>query len=163
MRPQQSSNVPADPSATNKLIGESHWTQTSVAHVRAAHGGDYAAQISILKKALEKSAPQFVTFVSQAAAGEQGITFYTTRFGNSMAAFDAGEPPIRELLGAEASQAFHKRNAELVQTTETIISRFVPEFSNPPDEISSADPNFWRPKPAAAKSKPKAETGKKGQ
>ena len=52
---------------------------------------------------------------------------------------------------------FQKGSAENVQSSETTLSRFLPELSNAPKEIADASPEFWNPKPAPAmkpKSKP---------
>ena len=49
---------------------------------------------------------------------------------------------------------------EAVFNTETYLNRYVPELSNPPEEIVSVAPEFWRPKPPAAPKSKAAETPK---
>jgi hypothetical protein len=49
----------------------------------------------------------------------------------------------------------------MVLGTEIIVGRFLPELSNPPDEVVAADANFWRPKPPVpAAPKPAADVKK---
>jgi uncharacterized protein involved in type VI secretion and phage assembly len=58
------------------------------------------------------------------------------------------------LLGEEGYAKYLKTSAEVVESTETVISRFVPELSNAPAEVVAAAPDYWTPKPmVAAKAK----------
>ncbi|HEY2932823.1 MAG TPA: hypothetical protein VGK99_13855, partial [Acidobacteriota bacterium] len=66
----------------------------------------------------------------------------------------------RQLLGEDGYQKYLKTVAESVLGTETIVSRFLPELSNAPEEIASAAPAFWNPKPPAPKAKPAADAAK---
>jgi hypothetical protein len=68
-------------------------------------------------------------------------------------------PGVPQVLGPEAYQKFLAASAEAVEGSETVISRFVPEISNPPEAVAAASPDFWNPKPAAPKPK-SAEAGK---
>ena len=74
---------------------------------------------------------------------------------------------LRSFLGEEGYQKYLKTASESVASTETIINRFLPELSNPPEEIVAVAPSFWRPKPAEpkpkpAEAKPKPPTGEGG-
>ena len=65
------------------------------------------------------------------------------------------------MLGEDAFQAYLKMVADSVQGSETMITRFVPELSNPPADIVAASPDFWTPKPKVApKPKPMTEAPK---
>ncbi len=156
-----SANVPADPAALSKLVGESRWLRTTAVHVRPGHVLDVEAQLKDLKAALEKTNPPQVTLVSQAMAGQHGTVFYVTGPESSLGGFD-GRTPLPQLMGEEGYQKFLKISSESVEGTETVINHFLPELSNPPEEIVAASPDFWSPKPkAAVKPKPKeGETAK---
>ena len=93
--------------------------------------------------------------VSQSAAGQNGAVYYITGFGKSMGDLDT--PGLQQLLGNRYAQ-YSTMSAENVLGVETIISRYLPELSNPPEEIVAADPAFWTPKPKAAPAKPKPTT-----
>ena len=100
------------------------------------------------------------TLVSQSVVGQQGTVFYITQLRPSLAAFDEIKP-LPQVLGEDGFQRYLKASAETVLYSETNISRFVPELSNPPEGVVSAAPDFWRPKPpAAAKPKKSAEAAK---
>lgn len=70
-----------------------------------------------------------------------------------MGGFDTG-PTLPQALGTDGYQRYQKTVADTVLNTETIIYRFLPELSNPPEEVASASPDFWKPKPPAPKAKP---------
>ncbi len=156
-----SANVPGDPAAMAKLIGEARWVRTTIVRVRPGQRLNFEEQIRTIKAAQEKSDPKLSTFVSLTEAGQQGTVYYVSGFRSSLGGFDTGLP-LPQLLGEEGYKSFLKAVAEFVQSTETTINHFLPELSNPPAEIAAVAPEFWNPKPAAAaKPKPKAaEAGK---
>jgi hypothetical protein len=47
-----------------------------------------------------------------------------------------------------------------VLNTESTISRFRPDLSNPSDEVAAAAPDFWRPKPPPASKAAREEAAK---
>jgi hypothetical protein len=143
-RSELSSNMP-DPAAFSKLLGESRWVRTLMVRVRPGRAGEYEAQIRTNKTAMEKSS-QTPTFVSQAVAGQQGTVFYLTSLRSSLGGFDSA-PSLQQALGADGYQKYQKVASDTVLNTETIIYRFLPELSNPPEEVASASPDFWKPKP----------------
>jgi hypothetical protein len=156
-------HLPSDQAGVSKIIGESRWLRTIAVHVRPGRVDDFEVQARALKAGLEKTAGP-LTLVSQALAGQHNTVYYFTTPRSSLADFDTTQPPLREILGEEGYRMFQKGSAENVQLTETTLSRFLPELSNPPKEIAAASPDFWNPKPTAASSsraKPKpAETPK---
>jgi hypothetical protein len=154
-----SANVPQDAAAMSKLIGQSRWLRTTAVHVRPGHAPDLEAHLKDLKAGLEKTDPPQITLVSQAAAGQRGAVYYVTAPESSMGGFD-GRTPTPRLLGEEGYQKFLKIASESIEDTETMINHFLPELSNPQEEIASASPDFWRPKPKAAAKPKQAEIGK---
>lgn len=148
-------NVPADPAAAAQMPGESRWIRTVMVRVRPGHVDDFEAQVRALKEGFERSAPGQTTLVSQSAAGQQGTVFYFSALRSSLAGYD-NAPALREVLGDQGYQRYLKASAENVLSTETLIGRFLPELSNPPEPVAAAQPDFWNPKPAAAP-KPKAK------
>lgn len=150
-------NVPPDPAAVFKAIGEARWLRANAIHVRPGRVDDFEAQIKTLKEALEKAnAPMIL--VSQSLVGQEGTVFYLSTPRTSLAAFDDARPPLRELLGDSPYQQFQKAISENVQSSETTLARFLPELSNAPKEVVDASPEFWTPKPAMggkSRAKPK--------
>lgn len=153
-----SSNAPTDPAAYAKLIAESRWLRTTTVHVRPGEIADFEAQLKDLKAAREKASPPLTVLVSQAVAGQEGTVFYVTTLESSLAGFDH-LPSLQQTLGEDGYAKFLKTNLAAVSDTETVINRFLPELSNPPEEIASLAPDFWRAKAATALNA-KAKTGK---
>jgi hypothetical protein len=150
-----SSNAPSDPAAMAKMLGESRWLRTSVIHVRPGQGPALEALLKDVKAAREKNSPDVTTLVSQGVAGQEGTIYYVTTLQKSMAGFDT-IPTLQKVLGDEGYAHYLKVGSEIVENTETVISRFLPELSNPPADIVAAAPDYWNPKPAAlAKAAPK--------
>lgn len=158
-----STNAP-DPAAVEKMVGQARWLRTVIVHVRPGRAVEYADALKEMKAAIEKGDPKRTTLVSQSAAGQHGVTFYLTMLARSMSEFDDLQP-LPKVVGEEALQQFGKVAREATLGNEVMISRFVPELSNPPEEIAAAAPDFWRPKPrpAMTKAKPKAEEAPKPQ
>lgn len=155
-----SANVPADPAALMKQIGESRWIRTTVVHVRPGQVLRFEEQVRSVKEAAEKSKSGWSNLVSQSVAGQMGTVFYVSFLAKTLGDFDS-LPNVPQLLGPEAYQRFLATSTETVESSETVINHFVPEISNPPEGVVSASPDFWKPKPAAVKPKA-AEAGKTG-
>jgi hypothetical protein len=141
-----SSNAPSDPEAYAKLIAGSRWLRTTVVHVRPGEAMAFEALEKDLKTAREKASPPQTVLVSQAVAGQEGTVYYVTTLEPSLGAFDT-TPSVQQLLGDDGYARFLKTIAETVSDTEVAINRFVPELSNPPEQIVALAPDFWRPKP----------------
>ncbi len=156
-------NAPSDADAYNKLIGEARWLRTIQVRVRNGREADFEERVKEVKKALEKDS-KWAFFVSEVVAGSPGVTYYVTTLQPSLAAFDS-MPKLPELMGQEAYLTWGKAIAEDEITSETMLMRMVPEFSNVPEDMVKVAPDFWRPKRMAAvhvTPKP-AETAKAGQ
>jgi hypothetical protein len=147
-----SSNVPKDPAAISKMVGEARYLRTTMVRVKPGHVADFEAMVKDTKMAREKSAPSEVQLVSQAVAGQEGTVFYVTVLKPSMGGFDS-VPTIQKLLGDDGYQKWLKTNADAVETTRSMIMRFRGDLSNAPAEVAAASPDFWTPKPAVAAAK----------
>jgi hypothetical protein len=143
------SNAASDPAAMAKMLGEARWLRTVAVHVRPGQADAYEALLKDLKAAREKASPPITTLVSVAVAGQEGTVYYITTPQNSLAGFD-GLPSMQKMLGDEGYARFLKTNADTVSSTETVINHFLPELSNPPEEVVAVAPNYWRPKTAVA-------------
>jgi len=158
-----SSNVPADPAALARMIGEARWVQTTAVQARPGQGPKVEEQLRAVKAANDKAAAKVTVLVSQAAFGQSGTVYYVTTLRKSLGDID-GATPLAKLLGEDGYAAFLKASSEAVLTTEPTISRLRPEWSNPAEPIVAAAPDFWRPKPVVAnkgaKEAPKADTKK---
>lgn len=149
-------NPPADPAANAKMVGESRWLRTIIVHVRPGQGPNFEALIRDVKAAAQRTNQPYASLVSQSASGQEGTVYYITRLLKSLGDLD-NAPPLPQMMGEEGYQKFLKGAAESELRVDTVINHFLPELSNPPEEVASVAASFWRPKPkAAAKPKPKA-------
>jgi hypothetical protein len=71
-----------------------------------------------------------------------------TDFQTKLAGFEPNPQSMRDAMGEEAYGQFEKRLGETVLTTETLIAKFLPELSNPPDAVANVSAAFWKPEPA---------------
>jgi primosomal protein N' len=154
-----SRKAPADAAAEAKLIGEARVLRTTAVHVRSGHIADFEALLKANKEAGEKNPDTQTALVSQVVEGTRGTTFYVTTLRSSLGGFDKN-PTMHEILGEEGYQRYLKASADFVSSAESTILHFVPELSNPPEEVAKVAADFWQPKAVMASAKPKAAAGK---
>jgi hypothetical protein len=152
-----SANPPVDAGAMAKHLGEARWIRITRIQVRPGRQLQFEAQLKAVKEAAEKGRAHYPSRVSQAVVGQTGTVFYIAWLVRSLADFDS-IPTLPQLLGEDGFRSFQGQVAENVETAETILTRVVPELSNPPAAVAAVAPDFWNPKPPpAAKPKAKAE------
>jgi hypothetical protein len=145
-RPDLSANLPADNAALSAIVGKSRFLRIVIVRIRPGRAPEWEGQVRAIKQASERQTGGNVSTVSQSSVGQTLGTYYLTGFGASIP--DLAPPkPLPELLGARGYEVFTKVTADAVLGTEIIFGRWLPELSNPPAEIASADPVFWNPKP----------------
>jgi hypothetical protein len=148
-----SRKAPQDAEAYTKLIGESRLLRTTAVHIRPGHVPDFEAFLKDAKEAGEKNPNTQPVFVSQVVEGSKGATFYLSTLRSSMGGFDHN-PTNREILGEEGFKKFQQISADAIEVADSILYRFDPSLSNPPEEVAKVAMDFWHPKPvivAAAK------------
>ena len=150
-----SRKAPGDAASYAKFIGDSRVLRTTAVHVRPGHTDDFEALLKEVKAAGENNANTQPVLVSQVVEGGKGTVFYITGLRSSLGGFDKN-PTMKEVLGEEGYKKFQQAAAETVERTESMIFRFSPELSNPSEEVVATAPDYWRPKPVVAKTKPKA-------
>jgi hypothetical protein len=156
-----SRNVPADPAALMKLVGESRLVRIVIVRVRPGRTAEYVEQLRTNNEALKKAGSRTPVSVTQAVNGQSGTVFYITTLLKSLADLDNPGPALRQAVGEDGYRQYIKTTQEVVLGTETIVNRFVPELSNPPEVTAAVAPDYWRPKPPMP-AKPKTATeGKK--
>jgi len=124
------------------------YLRTVVVHVRPGKTLDCEAHLKLNKTASEKANPGIAMLVSQTQAGQALGTYYITTLVKSLADVDQIKP-LQEVLGS-GYERYLRAIAEDVTSTQILIGKFLPEISNPPDEIVDVDPKFWRPAPPMA-------------
>jgi hypothetical protein len=145
-----SSNAPNDAAAMAKMLGESRQLRTTAVRIKPGQGPAFEALLKEVKAAREKNSPDVTTLVSQGEAGQEGLIFYVTTLEKSMAGFDS-IPTLRKTMGDEAYERYLKTASEIVVNTESVISHFLPDLSNPAPDVIAAAPDYWTPKEVVAK------------
>jgi len=143
-----SSNPPAGPDDYYNIVGHARWVRTVEIRGRNGRGEDIEARLKQAKPAIEKGS-KWPYFVSQTTVGAPGPVYYITTLQPSLAAFDSA-PKLAELMGDEFA-GWMKGLSEDAISIETVMMRFLPELSNPPEAVAKADPDFWRPKRTVAR------------
>lgn len=156
-------NAPKDADSYTKMVANARWLRTTRVVVRPGHEADFEEAVKQAKSALEQSNQAWPYLVSQTVAGEPGDVFYISTLQPSLTAFDSA-PSLRKTLGDEAYLKWEKGAGDYEMNAETMVMRFLPELSNPPEQVAKTAPEFWHPKPPMSASKPKApESAKTGQ
>jgi hypothetical protein len=153
-----SRKAPTDAEAYAKLVGESRLLRTTAVHIRPGHVPEFEALMKDVKETAEKNPDTQPVLVSQVIEGGKGSIFYVSTLRSSMGGFDHN-PTAKEILGEEGFKKFQQISADSVETAESVLYRFSPDLSNPPEEVAKVAMDFWHPKAMVASAgKPKAKT-----
>jgi len=158
-RPDLSSNFPSDRATEAKIVGNTRWIRTIRITVRVGQYQRFEELAKHVKAAQEKADPNLYSWVSESVAGESEGVYYVSQLRSSLAGFD-GETPLPQIMGNDAWQSLLKTASEVIQSEDVTLSQIRGDLSNPPDDIASVAPSFWRPKPAAAAATPGAGAAK---
>jgi hypothetical protein len=155
-RPDLSRKVPNDMTAYANLVGTSRVLRTTTVHIRPGRAADFEALLKDAQAAGEKLDTTQPLMVSQAVEGTQGTTYYITALRRGMDGFDKN-PTMHEILGDDGYKKYLQGISDTVETAESMVLRFAPDLSNPPESVVAAAPDFWQPKTVVAmKAKPKS-------
>ena len=157
MRPDLSSNLPSDPAEREKTVGGQRWIRTTRIVVRFGMGPRFEELAKEVKAAREKTGAKTLVWINQSAAGDLNGVYYVNQLESSLAGFDEAGADLQKIMGKEAYENLIKSASEVIEREDVTINRFLPELSNPTENIASAAPDFWRPKAMAAK--PAAKSG----
>ena len=130
-----------------------------VAHVRPGHDKEWEDLNKMYRAAYEKAVPTGHWAVYEAAYGAPNGTYIYLTARKTASELDRGpqeDKAVQAALGEEGMKKVDELFAASVESSETQLFAFSAAMSYPPDEWVKADPDFWKPKPAAAPA-PKAE------
>jgi hypothetical protein len=132
-----------------------------VAHVRPGHDKEWMDLNKMYRSVYEKAVPTGHWAVYEAAYGPSNGTYIFLTARKTASELDRGpqeDKAVEAAFGEEGMKKLDELFAAAVDSSETQLFSFSPAMSYPPDEWVKADPDFWKPKPAAA---PAAKTEKK--
>jgi quinol monooxygenase YgiN len=155
-------NAPADQASVEKYVGAARWIRVSMTRVRPGHVAEYEDLLRKVKSAVEAKEKDRIFAVTQVVAGQVAPAFYLTTLAPSFGDFDH-TINLREIMGEEGYREYARGLSETTMGGgETIIGRFLPALSNPPEGVVQVSSDFWTPKQteapmaaARAKKKPK--------
>ncbi len=144
-------NAPDDLNELSKIVGGARWTRVMTIKVKPGRNAEFEEALRTVKDNAEKASPRLMTLVSQSVLGTDGTEFRLSAVRKSLADYDQNPTPsLKESLGDEGYRKWQNLIAETTQGTSTALYVIVPEVSSPAEQIASADPSFWNPKPVVA-------------
>ncbi|HZR66568.1 MAG TPA: hypothetical protein VFA85_15600 [Terriglobales bacterium] len=142
-----------DAQSLNSAVDIAHmrYFEISVYRLKPGHRHDWEDLVKLVKSAYEK-VPDTHWAVYDAMYGQQGATYLVFVPMKSAKEIDEGFAKDKQFVDAMGEDGM-KKLAELeqaaVELTQSNLFQFNPKMSYPRDEWVKADPDFWKPKPAA--------------
>lgn len=131
-------------------------------HVKPGHGKQFHDLASLVIDGHKKAgdSAHWVTFEVAYGGGDEYIVFSDDK---SMADIDTGyaeDKQFRDAMGDDGMKKLSQLSADSIDSEDSELFAINPAQSYPPDEWVKADPDFWKPKPAAAPAAKPAATAK---
>jgi len=145
-------------------LSQMRYLEISTYHVRPGHEKDWSEVVKMVKAAYEQAVPEahWGTY-SQIYGGNSG-TYLVLTARKTLAEVDRGfaaGKKFDEVLGEEGMKKLNEIYGASVKSSQHQLFAFNPHMSYVADEWIKADPDFWKPKAAAAPAaKPAAEEKK---
>jgi hypothetical protein len=139
---------------TRTDLSKARYMEMSVFHVRAGHRDEWEKLAKIVKEAHEKAGTSAHWTMYEVAYGPNDGTYMALSADNSMADIDTGyaeNKKFMDALGPDGVKEFHSLFASAVDMSYSQLFSINPKQSYPMDEWVKGDPDFWKPKPVAAK------------
>jgi len=147
--PALSHRMPEDRAGQMKLLGQSRflWVRTNV--LKSGVVSDFSELQKRMKDAMQKAGDPEPLAVSSSLTGT--TTYYWIRYLKSLADLDRfAKFSLSAAMSADAYREWSRRRGGMTLARDTEIVRFIPQLSNPPEEVVQADPTFWKPQPPPA-------------
>jgi hypothetical protein len=135
-------------------IAHMRYFEISQFQVKAGHEKDWSDLVKMYKSTYEKAVPnaKWAIFDSMYGAENGGVhlVFIPMR---SLAEVDTSMTDGKKFesaLGADGMKKLSELSAACIESSQTNLFQFNPKMSYPMDEWIKADPEFWKPKMAAA-------------
>ncbi len=149
---EQSLRAPVD-------IAHTRYFEISLFRVRPGHRKEWNDAVKLVKAAYEKI-PDVHWAMYDAAYGQEGATYVVFTPMKSAAEIDRAPELDKQFMAAMGEDGMKKLGeleSSAVEHTQSNLFQFSPRMSYPPDAWVKADPDFWKPKAAAAAAPAKAE------
>lgn len=137
-------------------IAHMRYFEIYVYRLRPGHRHEWDELVKLVKGAYEKM-PEVHWAMYEAAYGQEGTTFVIFIPLKSAAEIDKAFESDKQFaanLGEDGMKRLSELEAACVEFSQRNLFQFSPKMSYPPDEWVKADPDFWKPKAAAATKAP---------
>ena len=145
-------------------LARARYMEISVFHVRPGHRAEWLKLGKIVKDAHDKAGTSAHWSMFEMAYGAQEGEYVALSADNSMADIDTGyseEKKFMDALGENGVKQFRELFASAVDYSRSELFSINPKMSYVSDEWIKADPDFWKPKPAATQAAKPAVAEKK--
>jgi hypothetical protein len=141
----------------NVDIAHMRYFEISLFQVRPGHSKDWDDIVKLVMAAYEK-VPDAHWATYEVAYGQQPNTTYVV-FTALKAASEidrefAQDKDFVAAMGEDGMKKLAELEAQAVESRQSNLFSFNPRMSYPPERWVKADPDFWKPKPAATKKAP---------
>lgn len=145
-------------------IGHARYFEISLFHVKPGHRHDWHELTKMVKDANEKAGTSAHWATYEVAYGAPDGTYLILSGDKSLADIDQGFAESKKFAeamgGPEGMEKLDQLYGETVDHSESQLFSINPRQSYAPDAWIQDDPEFWRPKAAAAAAKPAAAPAK---
>jgi len=135
----------------NVDIAHMRYFEISVYHVRPGHHHEWEEAVDLVKAAYEKIPDvHWATFRTVFGGEDETYAIFVPR--KSLAEIDKGFGMDKQFvanMGEAGMKRLHELEASAIVSTTTQLFQFNARESYPPEAWVKADPDFWKPKPAA--------------
>jgi hypothetical protein len=123
-------------------------------HVRPGHGKEWAEAVKLVKAAYEKGVPDSHWGMFSSMYGGDGDIYLVLIAHKSLSEIDRGFADNKQFVAAMGEDGMKKLSelvASCVESSQHQLFAFSGSMSYAQDEWIKSDPDFWKPKAAAAK------------
>jgi len=141
-------------------IPHMRYFEIGVYHVRQGHHKDWDDGMKMVLAAYGKADPSFHWACYQGVYGTPEGTFVFITPLKSASEIDhnfAQEKQFMAAMGEDGMKKLEELSASAIESSETNLFVFNPRMSYVGDDWVKADPDFWKPKPAAKPAPKKSE------
>lgn len=141
-------------------ISHMRYMEISSYHVRPGHNEEWREVVKMVKAAYEKGVPSAHWAMYELRYGGDEGEYLVITSRKTLAEMDSGPEEgkaFAEAMGADGMKKLNELYGASVENSQHQLFSFNPHMSYVPDEWVKSDPEFWKPKAAAA---PAAKTAK---
>jgi hypothetical protein len=134
-------------------IPHMRYFEISVFHVKQGHRKDWDDGMKMVLAAYQKASPQMHWACYEAAFGAPDGTYVFITPMKSASEIDqsfAQDKDFQAAMGEDGMKRLEELSAASIESSESNLFMFNPKMSYVADDWVKADPEFWKPKPAAA-------------